>query len=98
MFLKCLLPASTRGQGTEETFNDCLRNDDGGGGRRGRKAGLEEESVVSGEQSDCQRQEVVVERDEARWSEGAHESLVPGLSSRVCFVLHGVGSSRPGVR
>lgn len=46
-FLKCLLPASSRVQGTEETLDKCLRDDRGGWEERSRKGDSEEGSIVS---------------------------------------------------
>lgn len=46
-FLKCLPPASSRVQGTEETFDKCLRDDRGGWKERSRKGDSEEGSVAS---------------------------------------------------
>ena len=86
MLLKCLFPASRRVQDTGETSNECLRGEGGGWKER-------QESRNGGSRRSAWRivrtstwQEVLVKRDEARWSEGDSGELVGGLKSRLCFL------------
>lgn len=72
--MKYLLPASSRVQGTKETFGKCLKDDRGGW----RKAGKETQrkGVLCQRRVRTSMQQEMMKRDEISWSDGDHKSLV----------------------